>query len=116
MASVRVGLKIRDFYEISAAPYHNHNNHGSKHLQGKVTFEETVGFLNMATKKVSSAGRFGVRYGKRIREAVVMIEKRQKQKQICPYCKKPAAKRMAKGIWECRKCNKKFTGGAYFLG
>jgi large subunit ribosomal protein L37Ae len=69
----------------------------------------------MSTKKVSSAGRFGVRYGKRIREAVITVEKRQKQKQKCPYCKRLTAKRVAKGIWSCKKCKKKFTGGAYFL-
>lgn len=69
----------------------------------------------MATKKVSSAGRFGTRYGKRIRNAVITIEQKQKQKQICPYCKRPSAKRMAKGIFECKKCDKRFTGGAYFL-
>jgi len=67
------------------------------------------------TKKIASAGRFGVRYGKRIREAVVSVEKKQKQKQICPYCHKKTAKRMSKGIWRCKKCKKKFTGGAYFL-
>ncbi|MEM2956052.1 MAG: 50S ribosomal protein L37ae [Candidatus Pacearchaeota archaeon] len=67
------------------------------------------------TKKVASAGRFGVRYGKRIRESVVAVEKRQRQKQKCPYCKKQKVKRIAKGIWQCKKCNKKFTGGAYYL-
>ena len=69
----------------------------------------------MATKKVGSAGRFGVRYGKRIRESVLTVERKQKRKQTCPYCKRPTAKRMAKGIFECKKCLKRFTGGAYFL-
>jgi large subunit ribosomal protein L37Ae len=69
----------------------------------------------MATKKVGSAGRFGVRYGKRIRSEVMTVEKKSKQKQKCPYCKRLTAKRMAKGIWHCKKCKKKFTGGAYFL-
>jgi len=66
------------------------------------------------TKKVSSAGRFGVRYGKKIRENVLLVERRQKKKQECPFCKK-IAKRLAKGIWQCKKCKKKFTGGAYYL-
>jgi len=69
----------------------------------------------MATKKVGSAGRFGVRYGKRLRAEIITVEKRQKQKQKCPYCKRLSAKRVAKGIWACKKCKKKFTGGAYFL-
>jgi len=66
------------------------------------------------TKKVGSAGRFGVRYGKKIRERVISVEKKQKSKQTCPFCKKNA-KRVAKGIWHCRKCNKKFAAGAYYL-
>jgi large subunit ribosomal protein L37Ae len=69
----------------------------------------------MKTKKVSSTGRFGVRYGKRIRESVLSIENKQRKRQECPYCKRLAAKRVGKGIWECRKCKKKFTGGTYFL-
>ena len=68
------------------------------------------------TKKVGSTGRFGVRYGKRIRQLVLDIEKKQKIKHKCPFCKKLNVKRLAKGIWECNKCNKKFTGKAYFPG
>jgi large subunit ribosomal protein L37Ae len=68
----------------------------------------------MKTKKVASTGRFGVRYGKKIRDEVLLVERRQKQKQKCPFCKK-TVKRLAKGIWQCRKCKKKFTGGAYYL-
>jgi len=66
------------------------------------------------TKKVSSTGRFGVRYGKKIREEVLLVERRQKQKQKCPFCKKNV-KRLAKGIWQCNKCKKKFTAGAYYI-
>ena len=69
----------------------------------------------MKTKKVGSTGRFGVRYGKRIREAVLLVEKKQRQKQLCPFCKRPCAKRLVKGIWNCKKCGKKFTGGAFYL-
>jgi len=69
----------------------------------------------MKTKKIKSAGRYGTRYGKRIRNAVIDVERRQKKKQICPYCKRPAAKRISMGIWKCKKCSKKFTGGAYYL-
>lgn len=69
----------------------------------------------MKTKKVSQAGRFGPRYGKKIREAVVAIEKKQRARQQCPFCKKKTVKRIAKGLWQCRACNKRFAGGAYFL-
>jgi len=67
------------------------------------------------TKKVASAGRFGARYGKRIRESVIEIEKKQRQKQKCPHCTKLTAKRVAKGLWACKNCGKRFTGGAYYL-
>jgi large subunit ribosomal protein L37Ae len=67
------------------------------------------------TKKVGSAGRFGARYGKRIRDAVVSIEKRQRHRQKCPFCSKTAAKKIEKGIWLCRKCKKKFASNAYYL-
>jgi large subunit ribosomal protein L37Ae len=69
----------------------------------------------MATKKVGSAGRFGVKYGKKIREAVISIEKKQRQRQKCPYCAHMTAKRQAKGVWHCTFCGKTFAGGAYFL-
>jgi len=67
------------------------------------------------TKKVGSAGRFGVKYGKKIREAVIAIERKQRAKQKCPYCTRMTAKRQAKGVWNCKFCGKTFTGGAYFL-
>jgi large subunit ribosomal protein L37Ae len=67
----------------------------------------------MATKKVSTAGRFGSRYGKKIRQRIVDIEKKQRGWQKCPYCHKNRVKRVSKGIWQCRSCNTKFTGRAY---
>ena len=65
------------------------------------------------TKKVGPAGRFGVRYGKTVRERWSEIEKKRKAKQKCLFCKKEGCKRLAKGLWECKKCGKKFTAGAY---
>jgi large subunit ribosomal protein L37Ae len=69
----------------------------------------------MATKKVGSTGRFGPHYGKKIRERVLEVERKQKAKQKCPYCRKMSAKRMAKGIWKCKACKKRFASHAYYL-
>lgn len=67
------------------------------------------------TKKVGSAGRFGSRYGKRIRQRIIDVEKKQRGWQKCPYCNKVRAKRVSVGIYQCKKCESKFTGKAYFV-
>lgn len=68
------------------------------------------------TKKVGTAGRFGARYGKRIRQKITEVEQKQKGWQKCPYCHKPRVKRVSAGIWQCKKCGAKFTGKAYEVG
>jgi large subunit ribosomal protein L37Ae len=65
------------------------------------------------TKKVGSAGRFGVRYGKKLRERLLKAEAGHKQKHKCPECTKSSVKRIASGIWVCEKCGHKFAGKAY---
>jgi large subunit ribosomal protein L37Ae len=65
------------------------------------------------TKKVGSAGRFGARYGKKIRSLIASVEKSQKKRYVCPKCGMPYVKRVAAGIWECKKCGAKFAGRAY---
>jgi len=70
----------------------------------------------MATKKLGSAARFGARYGKRLKTKILTVEKIQRQKQKCPYCGRKAVSRVSAGIWECKKCDSKFTGKAYKLG
>lgn len=69
----------------------------------------------MATKKVKSAGRFGARYGRKIRQRITDTENKQRKKQKCPYCTKLGVKRMAAGIWYCKKCKTKFAADAYSL-
>jgi large subunit ribosomal protein L37Ae len=66
-------------------------------------------------KKAKSAGRFGARYGKRIRDKLVQVEVKQRVKQKCPFCEKLGAKRVANGIWECSKCKKRFASNTYHL-
>ncbi|RLJ07457.1 MAG: 50S ribosomal protein L37ae [Candidatus Aenigmatarchaeota archaeon] len=65
------------------------------------------------TKKVGPAGRFGPRYGSKIKERLLEVELQQRQKHPCPACLKPGLKRLAKGIWYCPKCGLKFAGKAY---
>lgn len=68
----------------------------------------------MATRKVGTTGRWGPRYGTKTKKIIAVIEKEQRKKQICPYCERPKLKRLAAGIWTCKKCGVKFAGGAYF--
>ncbi|MGD9275781.1 MAG: 50S ribosomal protein L37ae [Candidatus Pacearchaeota archaeon] len=64
-------------------------------------------------KKTKSAGRFGAKHGIRVRKKLVKVEEKQRIKQKCPFCEKLGVKRLSKGIWHCKKCNKKFASGAY---
>lgn len=66
------------------------------------------------TKKVKASGKFGVRYGRRARTKITEIESVQRKKQECIFCN-GIAKRLSKGIWQCKKCNKKFASHTYFL-
>jgi large subunit ribosomal protein L37Ae len=67
------------------------------------------------TKKVKAAGRLRAGYGKSVRGRITEIESKQRKKQVCPYCKKLALKRLSKGIWLCKKCDKKFASHTYYL-
>ena len=67
----------------------------------------------MATSKSASSGRFGVRYGRKIREKVSEIEKKSRSLYKCPYCNKIRVKRVFSGVWKCKSCNTEFTGKAY---
>jgi len=64
-------------------------------------------------KKIGAAGRFGAGYG-RVKKRLNDVEAKQRKKQDCPFCG-GRAKRIANGIWDCKKCGKKFAGGSYYL-
>jgi len=66
------------------------------------------------TKKVGLTGRFGTRYGRKVKVLLEKIERKQKEKHQCPVCKKMKLKRLAAGIWKCMGCGAKMTGGAYY--
>lgn len=67
----------------------------------------------MAKKASGSAKRFGVRYGRKLREKTAAVEKEYKGKKKCPFCNNAQLRRVSVGIWNCSKCNSKFTGRAY---
>lgn len=68
-------------------------------------------------KKTKAAGRFGSRYGKKIRAKLSKVEEKQRVKQACPFCKKLGAKRLSNGVWQCtrKKCDKKFASDTYLV-
>jgi len=68
------------------------------------------------TKKLGSVARFGARYGRKIKQKVLDIEKKQKKIHKCPFCNKTQVRRIALGIYQCKKCNTKFAGKAYYPG
>jgi large subunit ribosomal protein L37Ae len=71
--------------------------------------------MTTKSKKTKSAGRFGARYGKTVRDRLVKVEIKQKIKQKCPFCGKLGVKRSSKGIWNCKKCGKRFASSTYYL-
>jgi large subunit ribosomal protein L37Ae len=69
--------------------------------------------MAVKTKKIKSAGRFRAGYGKP-KERLVEVESIQRKKQKCLFCN-GTVKRVAKGIWKCKKCNKKFASGVFHI-
>ena len=67
----------------------------------------------MKTKKVGSTGRYGAKYGRKIKIQVRDIEAISKSRHPCPKCHAQNVKRVASGIWSCSRCDNKFAGGAY---
>ncbi len=65
------------------------------------------------TRKAGIVGRFGPRYGVRIRRRVQEIEEDLKHRHACPRCAAVSVLRRSTGVWECRRCGYVFAGGAY---
>lgn len=66
-------------------------------------------------RRYGAAKRFGARYGRKLKQKFAEVESLQRQKYACPYCSYIKVKRLAAGIWQCRKCDSKFTSRAYTL-
>ena len=69
--------------------------------------------MDRRTAKVGLTGKYGTRYGAKLRKQVKSIEILQRSKYICPFCGKNAIKRAAVGIWKCKGCRRTIAGGAW---
>ena len=69
--------------------------------------------MTHGTKKVGIAGKYGPRYGVKIRKRLMETETERVQKRECPKCAHVAVKRTDTGIWLCRHCGYKYAAGAY---
>ena len=69
------------------------------------------------TRKAGISATFGARYGANVRKKWRLIMEQQKSKKLkCPRCAtKGSIQRISTGIWHCKKCGARFTGGAYFV-
>jgi large subunit ribosomal protein L37Ae len=65
------------------------------------------------TKKVGIAGKFGPRYGVKVRKQIQAVEEEKAKRHTCPRCKHKSVKRISTGIWKCKRCELTFASGAY---
>ena len=73
-------------------------------------------FIIGKTKKVGITGKFGARYGSNVRKKYRLIVEKMKGEIKCPRCiTKGSIHRVSTGICHCKKCDAKFTGGAYYI-
>ncbi len=69
--------------------------------------------MERRTVKVGITGKYGTRYGQKLRKQVKAIEILQRTKYICPFCGKNSIRRFAVGIWRCKACRRNIAGGAW---
>jgi large subunit ribosomal protein L37Ae len=69
--------------------------------------------MGKRTKKVGPTRGFGPRYGATVRKRYIKVVTEMKKPHRCPQCGFSQVKRTSVGVWECKKCGFKFTGGAY---
>lgn len=70
---------------------------------------DTVG----KTRKVGPTRGLGPRYGSTVRKRYSKVMSEMKRPHRCPQCGFPRVKRESVGVWKCKKCGFKYTGGAY---
>jgi large subunit ribosomal protein L37Ae len=69
--------------------------------------------MDRRTAKVGLTGKYGTRYGAKLRKQAKAIEILQRTKYVCPFCGKNSMKRFAVGIWKCKACRRTVAGGAW---
>lgn len=71
--------------------------------------------MERRTAKVGITGKYGTRYGAKLRKQVKSFEILQRTKYACPFCGKNSVRRVAVGIWRCKACRRTVAGGAWEL-
>jgi large subunit ribosomal protein L37Ae len=69
--------------------------------------------MSRGTRKAGITGKYGPRYGVKIRKQIKSVSRHRTKLQRCPECQANAVKRVASGIWVCNHCNLKFAASAY---
>ncbi len=69
--------------------------------------------MSKRTKKVGATGWMGPRYGIRIRRRVLEIDRSREHDAPCPRCSTVTLRRVASGVFECRRCGTRFASNAY---
>jgi large subunit ribosomal protein L37Ae len=69
--------------------------------------------MERRTAKVGITGKYGTRYGAKLRKQVKAFEILQRTKYVCPFCGKTSVRRHSVGIWTCSACRRSVAGGAW---
>ncbi|MCW4016438.1 MAG: 50S ribosomal protein L37ae [Candidatus Bathyarchaeota archaeon] len=69
--------------------------------------------MGRKTKKVAMTRGLGTRYGATVRKRYIKVVTEAKKTHKCPQCGAEAVTRVSVGVWNCKKCDVTFTGGAY---
>lgn len=54
-----------------------------------------------------------VGFGKKIRASESAAKQKAGKSYKCPSCSRIGVNRVSSGVWQCRKCGKKFASGAF---
>ena len=69
--------------------------------------------MSRGTVKAGVTGKYGARYGVKIRKQIKSVTRHRTHPLRCPECQADAVKRLSSGIWHCKHCDLKFAASAY---